>query len=358
VEKKVTVKKGSIGNDNMTGSANLDRLFGDFGNDTIKALAGDDFVFGGGGKDVLSGGAGDDQVSGGLSSDRIFGDDGNDFLRGGGGFRASETDDGASDFIDGGAGNDYVFAGRLDTALGGSGVDTYSFYSNAIVPIKMNLSHIGGAKAVAIGSGTLSSTKAGQFESADISITGAKGGSSVIGSNGSDTIAIDVEGTQTKGVSISGGLGDDTLTGGTKADSINGGAGQDVITGGFEKDTLIGGAGGDVFVFGYQEIAATADKADLIRDFSAAEDMIVFYHTSFATTFQFGSQANLLAIGTAATAAVGISQFVYNKATGVLSLDTNGVAAGGVAFIADLTDSAGHNPLLTAHNIAVEALMF
>lgn len=66
------------------------------------------------------------------------------------------------------------------------------------------------------------------------SITGGSGNDNLTGSTVADT--------------ISGGAGNDTLDGGTGNDSISGGDGNDSITGGTGNDTVDGGAGNDIFV--------------------------------------------------------------------------------------------------------------
>ncbi|MBC6981701.1 calcium-binding protein [Caulobacter sp. 17J80-11] len=75
-----------------------------------------------------------------------------------------------------------------------------------------------------------------------------------------------VGGTQLGGVY--GGAGDDVLTGGSGADVFDGGMGADILVGGAGADTLTGGSGADVFRF------ATGSGADVITDFSVAEDRI------------------------------------------------------------------------------------
>jgi Ca2+-binding RTX toxin-like protein len=49
---------------------------------------------------------------------------------------------------------------------------------------------------------------------------------------------------------ITGGTGDDLLLGGDGNDAVSGGAGHDVLVGGIGSDRLIGGAGHDVLISG------------------------------------------------------------------------------------------------------------
>ena len=67
-------------------------------------------------------------------------------------------------------------------------------------------------------------------------------------------------------VAITGGAGNDTLTGNTAKDTIVGGAGDDIITGGTGIDTLTGGDGLDTFAYTAGNAGITG--AEKIMDFS------------------------------------------------------------------------------------------
>jgi len=69
-------------NDNLTGSANSDVIYGLAGNDNLSGLAGTDIIYGDDGNDTISGGDDDDKLFGGDGDDAISGGDGNDTLRG------------------------------------------------------------------------------------------------------------------------------------------------------------------------------------------------------------------------------------------------------------------------------------
>ncbi len=120
--------EGGAGNDKAFGEAGDDLLDGGLGNDELTGGDDDDTLHGGPGNDVLLGdsgtilsafhvtgidGAGHDLLTGGPGEDRLFGAGGNDALFGGillesGAVQVSETD--RADFLDGGDGNDTVFA--------------------------------------------------------------------------------------------------------------------------------------------------------------------------------------------------------------------------------------------------------
>ncbi|MEM8872833.1 MAG: putative Ig domain-containing protein [Planctomycetota bacterium] len=92
--------------DNLTGSANDERieLLGD--DDYVNAEGGDDTVLGGSGDDTIAGSDGADQLFGGSGQDRIDGGEGDDYIDG----------ESRSDTLVGGSGN--------DTLVGGAGNDT------------------------------------------------------------------------------------------------------------------------------------------------------------------------------------------------------------------------------------------
>ena len=133
---------GNDGDDLLLGGAGDDLLEGGVGNDRLVGNAGGDTIYGGEGDDVLVGddgtisaglapvhvtgidGAGNDVLVGEGGADVIFGCGGNDWIFGGAKIGAGTLTpvalDGV-DFIDGGAGDDHIFA---DDA-GGAGTSTF-----------------------------------------------------------------------------------------------------------------------------------------------------------------------------------------------------------------------------------------
>jgi len=86
-------------------------------------------------------------------------------------------------------------------------------------------------------------------------------------------VSIDVSLAATDGtaaaITVTGGAGDDTLTGSGNVDTIVGGAGDDTISGGAKGDSLTGGDGNDTFVFAAGDSSIGAGKFDTITDFNA-----------------------------------------------------------------------------------------
>ncbi|MEW8030127.1 MAG: calcium-binding protein [Candidatus Thiodiazotropha sp.] len=111
---------GGSGNDNITGDAGNDHLEGNSGADTLNGDAGDDALHGNHGHDTLDGGAERDLLIGGSGQDTLTSDDGHDVLSGDRGWVDEEQgvfflqDDGESDVLHGGDGDDLYFAGAGD----------------------------------------------------------------------------------------------------------------------------------------------------------------------------------------------------------------------------------------------------
>ena len=81
-----------------------------------------------------------------------------------------------------------------------------------------------------------------------------------------------------------GGSGDDTLNGGRDKDTIHGGDGNDEIKGGRLADVLNGGAGADVFVYDVKQDSSTG-ASDVIQDFEVGIDTIDLSAVASGLTF-------------------------------------------------------------------------
>ena len=115
---------GQAGNDLLIGSNNNDTLDGAEGNDEIQGGEGDDNIDGGKGDDILYGGEGNDTIEGGEGIDTIYGGDGNDNITVGNDWGTdSET---GTNFVDAGAGDDYVYSRNDQKVLLGDGDDQFN----------------------------------------------------------------------------------------------------------------------------------------------------------------------------------------------------------------------------------------
>ncbi|MGI0497049.1 calcium-binding protein [Limnospira platensis] len=252
---------GSSAPDLLYGGAGNDSLFGDSGNDTLVGGSGADTLSGGDGDDVVYGGSGPDLLYGGAGNDCLFGETGDDTLVGGSG----------ADTLKGGGGNDLLYGGSgPDLLYGGQGDD--SLFG----------------------------------EAGDDTLFGDSGNDTLVGGSGEDVLY--------------GGLGNDLLYGGSGNDIIYGGQGDDFLLGDDGDDTLFGGAGNDTLfggagndVFAYISRSQITTGTDLILDFEAGSDRILFDRE------QFG----FIQIGTTPENSLSPEQFIFLE-TGELNPDNLG----------------------------------
>jgi len=307
------------------GSKSSETLQGTSGEDVFFAYEGDDVVFGGGGRDFLHGGAGDDALYGGGGNDYLDGGAGADLLDGGSGLdsinyhdsdtavridlkamtasggdaegdvlvdieyvRGSHFDDvltgdagdnficglGGEDALFGGAGNDILRGAEDGDHLdGGAGIDAATYWSSSSA-VAVDLEAGTGTAGHAAGDTLVSiETVLGSEFWGDI-LSAAHAGSSLYGYGGDDTLigrdGADMLSGGDGDDALSGGRGDDMLFGESGNDTVSGGAGKDLITAGTGDDIIAGGAGRDQFKF------RQGDGADVITDFEAGKDRIVF----------------------------------------------------------------------------------
>jgi Ca2+-binding RTX toxin-like protein len=215
----------SDGTAQRTGTAAAELFDGGPGNDTISGLGGDDTLEGGGGSDWLYGGTDDDWLAGGFGDDTLDGGLGIDWASYASATAAVTVNlDAASS--SGSHGIDDLMG--IEAVLGGGGDD--SLLGNA----GSNTLHGGaGADTMAGGSGNdlFFVTDAG-----DLVMELAGGGADTIIASNSMAMPNQVEtvliATGVSGITITGGAGNDMLTGNGLANSFNGGAGDDVILAG------------------------------------------------------------------------------------------------------------------------------
>ena len=305
---EVFVVTMSDGNDSFTGAgsavtgaafASALTVYGGAGNDTIRGGEGDDVYHGGDGDDTFQGGAADDgsdtmncgahtvadtvdysgrsaavtvtidgtandgdgattenddvevdceNVKGGAGNDNLTGSASANTLSGGAGDDTLAGGDG-NDILNGDAGNDTFDEGTAsnggDTFNGGAGTDTVTYTGRTnLVTVVID--------AVATD---------GETGETDKVMTDVE---NVTGGDGNDTIT----GSTAANV-LDGGDGNDTLNGGDGADTLRGGAGDDALNGGngddtfdegsadSDADTMLGGAGIDLVTYAARTIAVT-----------------------------------------------------------------------------------------------------
>ena len=222
-----TATGADIGSDTIVNVENIDAGSGD---DTIVGDGLSNVLFGASGDDIIDGAAGSDKLYGGVGDDALFGSAGKDVLDGGGG----------SDTLSGGSGDDYVD--------GGDGTDVVD-YGDVTSSVDVNLT-TASATGVDIDTDTLVSIENVSGGLGDDTITGDSAANQLFGDAGKDYI----DGGAGADF-IDGGFGDDVLTGGQGDDSIYGGSGADTITSSAGNDLIAGGMGLDTVKF-------TGDKAE------------------------------------------------------------------------------------------------
>ncbi|HEY9038489.1 MAG TPA: Hint domain-containing protein [Roseovarius sp.] len=249
---------GTDRQDSLEGGAGHDKIAAGGGNDTLRGGDGNDRLHGGQGNDAVYGDAGDDTLAGGEGDDSLIGGDGDDtFLI---------TQRSGNDTIIGGAGNDTIdlsaLAGPVTVTYTGDRSGTITDGSDKIRfpdieklvltdaddrvmgdsdSAGMNIDAGAGNDSIDGGSGKDTI----QGGAGNDSIDGNAGDDSLSGGDGNDSIFAD-GGADT----VLGGAGDDSLDGDGGADFIDGGAGADTIDGGADNDTLLGQDGNDVIYGG------------------------------------------------------------------------------------------------------------
>ncbi|MCU0532791.1 MAG: hypothetical protein MUD14_02710 [Hydrococcus sp. Prado102] len=120
---------------------------------------------------------------------------------------------------------------------------------------------------------------------------------------------------------LAGTLGNDALVGAAGNDILLGGLGNDILSGGLGSDILTGGVGRDRFVYSFRN-----ERIDTITDFLPVADTIVVS----ARGFSGGLRRGILPIAQFRTGIGAVDandRFIYNRATGVLSFDADGIGA-------------------------------
>ncbi|HTV66977.1 MAG TPA: hypothetical protein VMF90_00420 [Rhizobiaceae bacterium] len=147
------------------------------------------------------------------------------------------------------------------------------------------------------------------------------------------------------GETFLGGADVDTLTGNGGADTLKGDAGNDTLNGGVGLDRLWGGANSDIFVF---NVAVTAVNRDTIYDFNLGNDRL---HLDNAVFTKIGATGPLKAAAFKLSTQVkdADDRIIYNKTTGALLYDSDGSGAAAPIHFATLQNK----PVVTAADFTV-----
>lgn len=242
---------------NASGASFPVTLTGGSGNDNLLGGSAADVINGGGGNDTIQGGAGPDLLNGGDNDDSLFG------------FTIGDFTDGASDVMNGDAGNDFGSGQDAGDAFfqgtGTGGLVVQGTDGDDVIVIRRRVT-AGGPEAVLQINGVESAVRYSNGQT--IRVFAGKGNDVVVmdestavtwssqlyGEAGNDTLIGASRGDLLDGGNGKDALlglgGDDTLVGGKGDDALNGGAGADLLLGEDGNDALDGGAGSDTMIDG------------------------------------------------------------------------------------------------------------
>ena len=212
---------GGSGSDSITGSTGNNLLDGGagIGNDSIDGGSGNDTLIGGDGNDQLFGGVGTNSIDGGAGNDTIVGGAGNDTLLGG---------DGNDSFS-------YAFGDGVDSFNGGTGADSLSITGTAG----------NDALSVVFNGTSITSFTGGTITGIESITADLSAGTDTLSYAGT-TVDVSVDLTAHTASGFASLLGVENVTGGTGNDTLTGDAAANILAGGAGNDTYFVGAGDTV----------------------------------------------------------------------------------------------------------------
>jgi Ca2+-binding RTX toxin-like protein len=181
-------------------------------------------------------------------------------------------------------------------------------------------------------------------------ISGGDGADLLLGRGGNDVLEGGAGADE-----IRGGRGDDTMDGGTGGDLLRGGPGKDLVIGGegddslrgwLGNDTLIGGNGADTLI-GHEgadvfRFLSAAEGGDLIRRYSAADDVIEVSAAGFGGGLVAGETPAFVANQTGlASSVAGFGQFIWERDARILWWDADGAGGADAVALARFTGTVG-----------------
>jgi Ca2+-binding RTX toxin-like protein len=336
VRSSITYTLGNnVENLTLTGSASLNGTGNNLAN-TIEGNSGNNTLDGKGGGDTMKGGAGDDTYIVDNTGDVIQenGSEGTDLVRSSvtytlaanvenliltGKNSVDATGNSLDNIITGNAANNTLSGGAAgnDKLSGAGGNDTYLIDGDTDTGVKTIEELSGG------GTDTI------DFSSTDntvnVTLNLASTSSQAIGSGGLSLIL-----PITSIENVTGGAGNDTLTGNALANRLIGGAGADTLNGGAGADRLTGGDGNDNFVFGSSGVTQLSQMGvDTITDFSSG-DKIQLSLAAFGALTATGvlDATKFATVNSDAAAAGEAALIVYNTVNGNLFYNADGVTGG------------------------------
>lgn len=300
------VISGNNGNDQLYGGNFADQLNGGNGDDYVEGRGGDDFLTGDEGNDTIYAGGGNDQVDGGIDNDLIRGGGGDDTILGGDGDDNISGEVG-NDTIDGGAGRDFITYAFTDAGVtAGITLDASTFASAATF--------------------TMSDGSGGTDTLSNVEYLG------VLGSQFDDVITgsqFAISSSINPANILSGGAGNDTLTGGGVWDQLDGGTGNDILDGRGGADSLTGGAGNDQLLGGDgDDVLMPGPGLDSVDGGTGIDTLLIDYSATTAAVKMLApspsGNGSIAASKTDTVTFKGIENFVITTGGGADSITTSG----------------------------------
>ena len=212
---------------------------GGAGSDKIDTGSGADTITGGDGDDDLGGGAGNDTVTGGAGQDDLSGGADNDTLLGEEGNDLLRTDSGA------------------DVLAGGTGRDETS-YATRTTGVTVTLDDVANDGGVGELDNVRSDVEDVTGGVGNDSLTGSDRPNELVGGSGNDT--------------LNGLGGTDDIDGGSGNDTLDGGSDDDDLDGGLDADTIRGGSGNDTVTYATRIDPVSVTLNDVAGDGEAGEN--------------------------------------------------------------------------------------
>ncbi len=325
----------------------------------VHATGYNDILVGGSENNLFDGDGGNDGLYSGAGNDELNGGDGNDTLNGGTGI----------DAMTGGTGNDLFYADNvLDTVFEsvGGGVDRINALVSYVLAAGQEIETLSTSNNAGLAAINLTGNEFGNTLTGNAGANVLNGGSGIdtlYGLNGNDSYTVDNaldrvidaagggidrvytsvnftlgagQEIETLSTTNNAGTAAIKLTGNSFDNILIGNAGANFLLGGLGNDTLTGLNGADTFVFNTALNAAT--NHDTITDFNVAADTIQLENAIFTLLTVAGTLAAGLFKDLSLAAQDANDIIVYNRATGDLFYDTNGLTAGGQTLFADVTN--------------------
>jgi Ca2+-binding RTX toxin-like protein len=322
--------------EDLRGTAFSDTLLGDNNANAIGGwTGGNDVLFGRGGNDALATAGGMDRLDGGAGADTMAGGGNNDlYYVENAGDRVFEAAGGGSDVVIAVA--SYVLQPGAEVevlrTISATYTPAFSFTGNEF---RNAIYGSAGANILDGGAGTDTLHGFGGNDTFRVDTAGdrvfeaAGGGADQIVASASYVLeaGVEVETLRTTGAFSTTAV---NLTGNALAQTLIGNAANNMLDGGAGTDILYGLAGNDTFRFSTALSPSNVDNAD----FNVAQDTIQLENAIFTGLAAGTLAAGALRIGSAATEAD--DRIIYNSATGALTFDNNGSAAGGATQFATI----------------------